>query len=195
MSSIIIAFLLIALVIIICLVLVSVNNKHKQKAAVEIDRLFTRLKEEMNLSFSRKEIQENFIIGLDKPHKTLLYVIKTDNTYSSLVIDLEQLKSCSKNKVYKSINMGTDKKQKFETMVDKVVLEFDYIDKREPVQISFYEAGRDHLFDMNDLVQKASSWEIILTKIITNKVKTGLDKENDAVAGLKSRDFNSTIRI
>jgi hypothetical protein len=48
---------------------------------------------------------------------------------------------------------------------------------------------------MNDLVQKASSWEIILTKIITNKVKTELDKENDTVAGLKSRDFNSTIRI
>jgi hypothetical protein len=67
--------------------------------------------------------------------------------------------------------MGTDKKEKLETLVDKIGLEFDYTDKREPVQLSFYEAGRDHLFDMNDLVQKAGSWEIILTKIITNKVK------------------------
>jgi hypothetical protein len=172
MSSIIVAFLLIALIVIICLALVSINNKHRQRTAIEIVNLFNKLGQEKNLSFHNKEINENFIIGLDEVHKKLLGLRKTDNKYSSLVIDLDQVKSCSKKKIYRTINMGTIKKQKFETLVDKIVLQFDYMDKREPAQISFYEAGRDHLFDMNDLARKAGNWEIILTKTINNKLRS-----------------------
>jgi len=172
MSTILIAFLLVAIIIIISFVLVLLNNKHRQRTAIKIVNLFNNVGRETGLSFSKKEIHENFIIGLDAVQKKILSLRKTGNKYNSLVIDLQQVKSCSKKKVYEQVNMGTIKNQKFETVLDKIVLEFDYPDKREPVQISFYEAGRDHLFEMDDLVRKAGSWEVLLTKTINNKLKS-----------------------
>lgn len=172
MPSIIVALLLISVLISICFVLVSVNNKHRRKAAAEIVSLFNKLGQEKNLSFSKKEIEETFIMGLDEECKKLLAIERTDDGYLSLVVDLEHLRGCSKKKIYKSINMGTIKKEKFETLVDKIVLQLDHIDKREPIQISFYEARRDPPGHMTDLAKKAGNWESILTKTINNKIRS-----------------------
>lgn len=172
MSSIIIAGALILIIVFISLMLVSINNKHRKKEANQLLDRFNELAERNNLSFTHKEIMENFIIGLDEAHKKLLVSIKPGTKYNSFVIDLDQIKSCSKKKIYKTINMGTIKKQKLETLVDKIVLEFDYTAIKEPAQIPFYEAGSDQLFDMDERVQKAGSWEIILNKTINTKLRS-----------------------
>src|SRR6185503_15826219 len=99
MSTILIAFLLIAIIIIISFVLVLLNNRHGKRKAIEIVNLFNKQGWEMGLSFSKKEVHENFIIGLDDAHKKLLSVRKTGNKYNSMVIDLQQVKSCSKRKM------------------------------------------------------------------------------------------------
>ena len=85
---------------------------------------------------------------------------------------LTKAKSCSKKTLYKRINIGTSKKERFENHIDKIVLDFDFIDDRQPVQILFFEHVTSHIFAMSELEQKAKKWETIVSQI-TN---TGLKK-------------------
>lgn len=171
MSSIIISAILILIVIVICLALVSINNKHREKAADELLSRFQKLAQENDLTISGREILENFILGLDKEHLKILFLKKEDDKYHSLVINLKEVRNSSKKKIYRSVNMGTGKKERMETHIDKIVLEFNLIDKRDAVHIPFYESERNHSLEMRELENKASDWEVILTKTINKELK------------------------
>jgi hypothetical protein len=67
--------------------------------------------------------------------------------------------------------MGSVKKEMFENHLDKIVLEFDFIDKRLPVQITFFDPFLDHGLAMAELEQKAKNWQTILSKIINTRLK------------------------
>jgi len=172
MSSIVIVGILVLFLVIIILVLVSINNKHRKKTAMELVDRFNELGGSNNLSFTYKEMTENFIVGLDQLRMKLFVLRKAGIRYDFQVIDLKEIKSCSKKKIYKSINMGTVKKERYENHIDKIVLEFDFSDNRGPVQISFYESGEDHVLDMPELERKAGSWVAILTKALNSKLKS-----------------------
>jgi hypothetical protein len=172
MSTIIIAAILISVIISICLILVSVNNKARQKTTASLLAHFRKLGTENSLSFSSQEILENGIIGLDGIQRKLLTLKKIgENKYDSLVLDLNVVKTCSKKKIYRSVNIGTEKKEKFENQIDKIVLAFDFIDNRQPIQISFFDPVTNHIFAMPELEQKAKNWETILTKLINKDLK------------------------
>ena len=171
MSSILISAILILIVVVICLALVSINNKHREKAAGELLARFQKLEQENGLTLASREILENFIISLDKEHLKVLFLKKTDDGYDSLLIDLKQVKSFSKRKIYRSANIGTVKREKIETHVDKIVLEFHFKDMRDPVQALFYESDKNHSFEMSELESLARDWEVILTKTINKGVK------------------------
>ena len=173
MSTIIVAAILISAITGICLVLVSINNKHRQKTASELLDHFSKLGTKNNLSFSSQEILENCMIGLDGKQKKLLILNKNDNVeYVSSLVDLNEVKNCSKKNIYTRVNIGTTKKERFENHLDKIVLDFDFIDNRQPVQILFFEPITNHIFAMSELEQKAKKWETILSQI----ANTGLKK-------------------
>ena len=173
MSTIIVAVIVISIITGICLILVSINNKQRKKTGTELLNHFSKLATENNLSFSSQEIFENCIIGLDGVQRKLLILKKIDKDgYDSILLDLNEVKTCSQKKIYTRINIGTSKKEKFENHLDKIVLEFDFIDNRQPVQILFYEPITNHLFAMSELEHKAKKWETILSQI----VHTGLKK-------------------
>jgi len=173
MSTIIVAAILISVITGICLILVSINNKHRRKTASELLNHFSKLGTENKLSFSSQEILENCIIGLDGIQRKLLILKKIDqDEYDSILLDLNEVKKCSKKNIYTRVNIGTSKKERFENHLDKIVLDFDFIDNRQPVQILFFEPITNHVFAMSELDQKAKKWETILSQI-TN---TGLKK-------------------
>jgi len=171
MSSIIVASVLILIIVLIILMLVSINNRHRKKNAIELVNRFNELGERNNLSFTHKELMENFTIGLDEFRKILFVIRRIDGKYDSQVINLRNVKSCSKKKIYRTINMGTLKKERYENHIDKIVLEFDDLDNKAPIQVSFYESGGNHLLEMSELEAKAASWVTILTKILNTKIK------------------------
>ena len=171
MSSIIVASVLILIIALISLMLVSINNRHRKKNAIELVNRFNELGERNNLSFTHKELMENFTIGLDEFRKILFVIRRIDGKYDSQVINLRNVKSCSKKKIYRTINMGTLKKERYENHIDKIVLEFDDLDNKAPIQVSFYESGGNHLLEMSELEAKAASWVTILTKILNTKIK------------------------
>ena len=172
MSTIIVAAIIISVIISICLILVSINNKGRQKTTAELLTHFSKAGTENNLSFSSQEILENGIIGLDGIQRKLLVLKKIDEgKYDSLVLDLNDVKSCSKKKIYRSVNIGTEKKEKFENQIDKIVLAFDFSDNRQPIHISFFDPVMTHIFAMPELEQKAKNWETILTKLLNTDLK------------------------
>ena len=173
MSTLIVAAILISVITGICLILVSMNNKHRQKTASELLNHFSKLGTENKLSFSSQEILENCIIGLDGKQRKLLILKKIDmDEYDSILLDLNEVKKCSKKNIYTRVNIGTSKKEKFENHLDKIVLDFDFIDNRQPVQILFFKPITNHVFAMSELEQKAKKWETILSQI----ANTGLKK-------------------
>jgi len=173
MSTIIVAAIIISVIISISLILVSINNKQRKKTSTELLNHFSKLGTENNLSFSSQEILENCIIGLDGIQRKLLILKKIDkDEYDSILLDLNEVKNCSKRNIYTRVNIGTNKKERFENHLDKIVLDFDFIDNRQPVQILFFEPITNHIFAMSELEQKAKKWETILSQI-TN---TGLKK-------------------
>ena len=172
MSTFIVAAILIAVIVSICLILVSINNKHRQKTTAALVTQFSKLGTENNLSFSSQEILENCIIGLDGIKRKLLILNKIDkDKYEPILLNLDEVKSCSKKKVYRSVNIGTRKKEKFENQIDKIVLAFDFIDNRQPVHVLFFEPFTNHILTMSDLEQKAKNWETILSQIVNTGLK------------------------
>lgn len=172
MSTIIIAVILILIIISICLILVSINNRHRQKATTELLTRFCKVETENNLSFSRQEFLENSLIGLDEIQRKLLILKKIgEDKYDSLLLDLNEVKNCSKQKIYKKINIGTTKKENFENHIEKIALTIDFISNRQPVQIIFFEPMSDHLLKMAELDQKAKDWETILNKLVHTRMK------------------------
>lgn len=168
MSTIFIAAVLISIVAILCLMLVSINNK---QIASDLVSQFNKLGQEMNLYFSKKEILGNLMIGLDDLYKKFLILKKSEDKYDSYVINLNEVKSCSKRKIYERVNIGTMRREIYENCIDKIILEFDYSDNREPFQVSFFESRKNPLLEMSAFEQKARDWEIILNKSINREVK------------------------
>src|SRR5436190_7271646 len=172
MSTVIVAILLISIIVSISLFLVSVNNRHAQKTTTALLTLFSKLGTENNLSFTSQEILENCIIGLDGIKRKLLILNKIDtNKYESILLDLNEVKNCFKRKIYRSVNIGTRKKEKFETKLDKIVLAFDFIDNRQPVHVLFFDPSNNHILTMLDLEQKANNWEAMLLRLVNTGVK------------------------
>ena len=166
MSTIIVAAIIISVVISICLILVSINNKHRKKTSIAFLNQFSKLGIENGLSFSSQEILENCIIGLDGIQKKLLILKKIDgDEYDDVLLDLNEVKNCSKKRIYTRVNIGTKKKARFENILNKIVLELDFTDDRQSVQILFFDPITNHQFSMLELEQKAKKWETILSQI------------------------------
>ena len=169
MHSIIIALVLVTIVAILCLALVFVNNWHRKKNANELGNLFYKLGKERNLVFSRMDILGNFMIGLDDVYNKIMVLTKSENKYASFEIDLNEVKLCSKQNIYKRIHAGT-KRDKFDSYIDEIFLVFHFHERAGQVNLSFYESGRNSLLEMSALEQKAKNWETIVTRTI-NELK------------------------
>lgn len=165
MHSIIIAVALVTTVIIICLVLIAINNRQRRKNANELSNRFFKLGKERNLIFSKMDVLGNFMVGLDDVYNKIMVLTKSEHEYDSFVIDLGEVKDCSKRNIYKRINRGSAKRDEFESYVDEIFLVFDFQEKAEQVNLSFYESGRNSLLEMAALEQKAKDWEMIVTRI------------------------------
>ena len=171
MSSVVFAGGIVLFLAIIIAVLVSINNKSRRGSAMKLVGRFNELGEKNNLSFTQKEMMENFVIGLDELRMKLFMLRKAGNQYDFQLVNLREIKSCLKKKIYQSINIGTEKKEKYVNYLDKIVLQFDFVDNREPLQIAFYASSGDNPLQLPELEQKANSWVAILTQTLNNKLK------------------------
>lgn len=164
MSTIIVAAILVGSVVAIFLLLISIHNKHKREAMNSILKHFRQLAVENGLSFSSQELLHHSILGLDGVNRKILIVTKEDNYYSSFIIDLDQVKTCTVNKIYGTIKAGDLPKNKMEQYLEKITLHFE-VHGKAPAEIVFYQNFNNHIYDSQELEQKAKHWEAILSKM------------------------------
>lgn len=171
MSTIIVAAILVGSVVAICLLLISNHNKHKREAMNNLLKHFSQLGSENNLNFSSQEVLNNCILGLDGVNRKILVVAKEDGFYSSFIINLNEVKNCTVKKVYGTIKVGDLKDHRLDQYLEKIILHFEF-NRRPSVEILFYKNHENHIYEMQELEQKAKHWEAILSKMHTSLKST-----------------------
>jgi hypothetical protein len=70
-----------------------------------------------------------------------------------------------------AISVGDGKKENIENQLEKIVLEFEYMDGRTPTEIAFFEPLNNHILTMSELSEKAKKWEGIISKLLPGELK------------------------
>jgi hypothetical protein len=166
MSTIVVAAILVGSVVTICLLLISIHNKHKREAMNNLLRYFSQKGTENNLNFSSQEILNNCVLGIDGVKRKILVVIREEGFYSSFVADLNEVKNCTVKKIYGTIKVGDLKNHKLDQYLEKIVLHFE-LNSKPPVEIVFYKNVDNHIYETQELEQRAKHWEAILSKMQT----------------------------
>ncbi|HWJ89982.1 MAG TPA: hypothetical protein VNR87_02665 [Flavisolibacter sp.] len=164
MSTLLVAAILVGSIVIICFLLISIHNKHKREAMNLILKHFSQSGIENNLSFSSQEVLSHCVLGLDGVNRKILVVTKEGDGFSSLIIDLNEIKLCTVKKVFGTINVGDLKEHKLNQYLEKIVLHFEF-SGQDPVEIVFYRNIDNHIYEAQELEHKAKHWETILSKM------------------------------
>lgn len=167
MYSIIIAIVILAIVAFFIFALVFIHDRQSEKMVADLIVRFGEAAQKENLKFSKKEILGNQVIGLDNVYNKLMILNKTGDEYHTHVIDLNEVISCSKRKVYHRIDISMGKSEKYENYAEGIVLSFDIHLQPEHTNISFYDSGIHGLKDRTEAEEKASEWETTIRKILT----------------------------
>lgn len=166
MSTILVAAIVVGFIIAVCLLLIGIHNKHKREAMNNILKHFSQLGTENNLSFSSQELLHHCVLGLDGVNRKILVVTKEESSYGWFIIDLNEVKNCSVKKSYGTIKVGDLKDHKLEQHLEKIVLHFELY-RKPSVEIVFYKNFDNHIYETQELEQKARHWEAILSKMQT----------------------------
>ena len=172
MSTIISAAIIVASVILIFKGLIFLHNKEEKRVSAAIKAYYNGLAIEYNLTVSNHEILKDTILGLDEICEKLLIVESVETgKYKWHIIDLSGVKNCVVIKDYKSFYSNESKGNATERYVDQIMLQFEFIEEKEPVEINFYKHILNHISDMPQSEQTARKWEGMISKMIKKKLK------------------------
>lgn len=119
-----------------------------------------------NLSFSKQEEMGENVIALDTKKRKLIYFKKDANKPTFLMIDLQEVFSCTVKKQYKSIDAGALKKHKLGDYLKNIFLQFDFKNGSRKVNLPIFEDEKDRQEDIETLEAKAKDWESIVTNLV-----------------------------
>lgn len=161
MSTILMAMLIIAVTVIIPWIFIARHKKAQQKKAYNNFRMLSNAGSERELSFSRQEVIQNKVLGLDGQQQKLL-IIELENDYDVTCIDVKNLSQCRVDKIYQPVMDGAGTK---ENRLSEIRLSFYFADSREPVAVPFYTAI-DSIYRMAEMEAKAKEWQLAVAGLI-----------------------------
>ena len=132
---------------------------------------FEMLSKEFNLNIYKKEILQHFIIGLDELRKKLFVFKNVQDKYDFIIVNLKDMRSCIKKKIYKSSMVRATRNRRPEKYLDKIVIEFEYMSGSERVQVAFYDSMINNSTEIYDLDKSAAEWERELAQTIDENLK------------------------
>src|SRR5580765_3425426 len=106
MYTIIIAIVIVAVVGLVIWGLVSIHNRQTRKTVADLLGRFGDSAENKNLEITKREILGQVIIGLDDGRNKLMILKRAGDEYHTLVIDLNEVRDCSKQKVYHKVDIS-----------------------------------------------------------------------------------------
>jgi hypothetical protein len=160
MYTIIISVAIITLALAIYKALRAIRRHDRLDEIFSLDQRFDNFEKENNLKFSKKERLNDFVIGLENVRKKLFVFKKVNDNYELLIVDLKEIKSCCKRKIYKSV--VTENRNKETRDLDKIIIEFENTTGDERLQVPFYESIQNKQVEILELEHKAEEWESFL---------------------------------
>lgn len=145
-----------------------VNGIYKKYKGGAMKKLLMYFSEEgirNDLSFSSQQILKDCIIGLDGVNRKFLIAKQQGDAFHSVIIDLDEIKTCTVKKEYGSIKVGELKNKKLDQYLEKIVLHFEFKNGRDDAEIPFYRPFENEVFEMPELERKAKRWEAIISKM------------------------------
>ena len=172
MSTLIVALLLVGAITGICLLLLSIAKHQKDKKMNHLLNHFSELGTRYQLSFSSQEVLHGSLIGLDGKNRKLLVLTLTEHHHlKNTLIDLNETRDCTVKKYYGHISPGDLKNARLETYLEKLTLHFEFSTGREAEEVVFYHHFNHHVYQLQELEQKATHWKEILTKMLKGQLK------------------------
>lgn len=168
MPSLLISLIIIGIVTFLVTVFQFINQRNQKARDKKFIDLFNRAGEEYGLSFSSQELLRNKIIGLDGIHRKFVVVNENEK---SRVINLNEVKKCFIEKKLETYSRGNEKSSGYEMFVKKIVLKFQFNNRKEPQSIVFYDNLLNPPGEEKLMEAKARGWETILSKMIIHPVK------------------------
>lgn len=166
MPAIIAAAIMVGAIIAICLLLVRIEQNQKRKAMNRILSRVNSLESKYNLGFSSQEILRHCVIAMDGLRRKILVINSDENSAPSFVlIDLNEVKSCSVKKQYGTIEGGALKKRLLEQYLQSMVLHFELDNNKPAVDILLYDYRRNDVSEIRELEEKAKRWETVISKM------------------------------
>ena len=126
---------------------------------------FKRLGARNQLGFSKVDILNATIIGLDDEQGMLLVVKKKAARTFSRLINLTDIKSCLLEQQYSLLHAHPQKGSRRDQMLEKVIL---HIRPHEgaPLKVTFYDHLKDPVLELTRLAGKAKHWEVMLSRLV-----------------------------
>ena len=170
MSTIITALLIVISTISMPLIFILLNKGKIRKRKETFFNLFSQEGSKRGLSFSCYEILKSKIIGVDGVKQALL-VFDFQNPDDAICVTMKEVKSCTAEKNYDSIVIGTESKPKLEPHLRSIDLKFSFKNNDEPISLSIYDSGINSIYEMQELETKANTWQAVLSKMIVKEQK------------------------
>ena len=171
MSTVLVAAILVGTVIAICLLFITITNKQKAKKLNQLLNQFSKLGSSHNLAFSSQEVLNSSIIGLDGIKRKLMVLTQIDkHLFEDYVVNLDEVKNCTVNKIYSHVNYGNFKKVILEKHLERIALRFEFTNLKDPVEIAFYNHIDNNVYQIEEMEQKADYWKQILTKMLKDSL-------------------------
>ncbi len=126
----------------------------------------TGFAKERKLSFWKQEEFEGNIIALDVRTRKLFYMRRSNKKQACLIIDLNNLHSCTIKKQYNSINVGDLKHKKLDDFLKTIFLNLRFKNSNCEVPIPFFEAQKDRQENIEHLEAKAQQWKLLVSKML-----------------------------
>ena len=123
------------------------------------------------LRFSTNDEVGANVIALDTRRKKLFYLKKGPNTPSCLIIDLNNLVSCSIKKQYNSINAGDLNTKKLQDFLKSIFINLSFKNGYRTLSLPLYDAQKDKESDIEQLEEKANRWKTIVSKFLPIQVR------------------------
>lgn len=170
-GMIMIAVVLFTVILVPTLVLIQNTKKQSKKLFNGLNAVVAQ----KNGVLSQHTEQYNFALGIDKTHKTLYFFKKSEETETSQIIDLTDIKSCEI--VSKTRRIKKDKG--FDEMLETIHLEFISKKSIEVVQLELYNEAESLL---TDELAIAENWKKIVQGVLSERNSVIEQKNEQQVA-------------
>ena len=167
MFTVLTVVILVAICIILCSWLPYLLKKRKQKQLLFQLNALSLLGTQKRLIFTCHIVLPQSIIGVDGFQKKLLIVSRIKkHSFHTEIIDLKQVSSFNVKRFFSPVRGNNTLSQTDGQHIQKIVLQIELKNKKEPVEIVFY-SGKDNRYpNCAALEHQAIQWKIMLNKMM-----------------------------